>query len=218
MQVLAFCVKTADYRNRVAGARTVDVLSSAAAARSRGRDVEDAIAAPPAAQAPWPEVFRKAPLAALLATGLGTGLLPKAPGTWGSLLTVGLAEGLFALAGLPGVALLAAASTVAGVPVSGRVARLRGAKDPSEVVVDEVAGQSLALALLHAALPAAAGAPLRWGLVALAFALFRLLDVAKPGPIDRLQALPGGWGVMADDLLAGLGAGIVAAAGAFLLR
>lgn len=178
----------------------------------------DAIAAPPAAQVPWAQVFRKAPLSALLATGLGTGLLPKAPGTWGSLLAVGLSEGLHALAGLPAVGLLAAASTVAGVPVSGRVARLRGAKDPSEVVVDEVAGQSIALALLHAVLPVAAGAPLRWGLVALAFALFRVFDVAKPGPVDRLQSLPGGWGVMADDLLAGLLAGIVAASGAFFLR
>lgn len=180
--------------------------------------MEDAIAAPPAAQVPWAEVFRKAPLSALLATGFGSGLLPKAPGTWGSLLTVGLSEALFALGGLPAVALLAAASTAAGVPVSGRVARLRGRKDPSEVVVDEVAGQSLALALLHAVLPASAEAPLRWGLVALAFALFRLFDVAKPGPIDRAQSLPGGWGVMADDLLAGLLAGIVAAAGAFFLR
>ena len=178
----------------------------------------DASATPPVAQVPWAAVLRKAPLSSLLATGLGTGLLPKAPGTWGSLLTVGLSEGLFALAGLPAVALLAAASTVAGVPVSARVARLRGAKDPSEIVVDEVAGQSIALALLHAALPASAEAPLRWGLVALAFALFRLFDIAKPGPIDRAQSLPGGWGVMADDLLAGLLAGIGAAAAAFLLK
>lgn len=180
--------------------------------------MEDASAPTPAAQVPWAEVLRKAPLSALLATGLGTGLLPKAPGTWGSLLAVGLSEGLFALGGLPAVALLAAGSAAAGVPVSDRVARLRGAKDPPEIVVDEVAGQSIALALLHAALPAGAGGALRWVLVALAFALFRLLDVGKPGPVDRAQSLPGGWGVMADDLLAGLGAGIGAAAGAFLLR
>lgn len=180
--------------------------------------MEDAIAAPPAAQVPWAEVFRKAPLSALLATGLGAGLLPKAPGTWGSLLAVGLSEGLFALAGLPAVALLAAASITVGVPVSARAAALRGAKDPSEIVVDEVAGQSIALALLHCVPAASAEAPLRWGLVGLAFALFRLFDVAKPGPIDRAQSLPGGWGVMADDLLAGALSGIVAAVGAFLLR
>lgn len=180
--------------------------------------MEDAIAAPPAAQVPWAEVFRQAPASTLLATGLGTGLLPKAPGTWGSLLALGLSEGVFALAGLPAVALLAAASTAVGVPVSARVAQLRGAKDPPEIVVDEVAGQAIALALLHAVLPASAEAPLRWGLVALAFALFRLFDVSKPGPIDRAQSLPGGWGVMADDLLAGFLAGIAAAAGAFFLR
>jgi phosphatidylglycerophosphatase A len=90
-------------------------------------------------------------------------------------------------------------------------------KDPAEIVVDEVAGQSIALLLLHAVLQPAAQAHVRWGLVVLAFGLFRLLDVAKPGWIDRAQSLPGGWGVMADDLLAGAVAGILAGAAAFLL-
>jgi phosphatidylglycerophosphatase A len=130
---------------------------------------------------------------------------------------VALSEGLFAVAGLSGVAALAAASTFVGVPAAGRVASLRGRKDPAEIVIDEVAGQALALALLHAALPAHAGSSLRWGLVALAFGLFRLFDVAKPGWIDRAQSLPGGWGVVADDLLAGAFAGILAAAAALLL-
>ena len=190
------------------------------APRRPGRrgDVADASAEPTAAQAvPWAEVFRRAPVSTLVATGLGAGLLPKAPGTWGSLLAVGLSEALHGAAGGPGVAALAAAASVVGVAASGRIASLRGRKDPSEIVVDEVAGQALALALLHAALPAAASAPLRWGLVAAAFGLFRLFDVAKPGWIDRLQSLPGGWGVMADDLLAGAFAGILAASAAFLL-
>ncbi len=179
----------------------------------------DASAAPAEAQeVPWGEVFRRAPGASLLATGFGTGLLPIAPGTWGSLLTVFLAEGLFALYGVGALALLAALATAFGVPASARAAALRGRKDPPEVVVDEVAGQSLALLLLHLALPEGASPLLRWGLVAAAFGLFRLLDVAKPGPIDRVQSLPGGWGVMADDLLAGLGAGILAALAAFSLR
>ena len=203
----------------MAGARTVDVLSSATAARSRRGDVGDANAAPGAAQGvPWGDVFRRAPLFALLATGLGSGLLPKAPGTWGSLLAVLLAEGLFDLYGIGAVALLAALATAFGVPASARVAALLGRKDPPQVVIDEVAGQALALALLHLALPAVAPPTLRWGLVALAFGLFRLLDVVKPGPIDRVQSLPGGWGVMVDDLLAGLGAGILAAAAAFSFR
>jgi phosphatidylglycerophosphatase A len=210
-------VKTADYRNRVAGARTVDVLSSAAAARTRRGDVADASAARSAAQeVPWREVFRRSPGATLLATGFGAGLLPKAPGTWGSLLAVALGEGLLATAGLPGLVSLAAASTVLGVPAAGRVAALRGREDPAEVVVDEVAGQSIALALLHA-VPSPAAFPARWGLVLLAFVLFRVLDIKKPGWIDRLQSLPGGWGVMADDLLAGAIAGILSAAAAFLL-
>lgn len=202
----------------MAGARTVDVLSSAAAARSRRGDVADASAARPAAQeVPWGEVFRRAPAAALLATGLGSGLLPKAPGTWGSLLAVALGEALLGAAGLPGLVALAAASTLLGVPASGRIAALRGVEDPSEVVVDEIAGQSIALALLHSVLPAAAAPLARWAFVLLAFALFRVLDIAKPGWIDRLQSLPGGWGVMADDLLAGAIAGMLAAAAAFLL-
>jgi len=190
------------------------------APRRPGRrgDVADASAEPTAAQAvPWGEVFRRAPVSTLVATGLGAGLLPRAPGTWGSLLAIGLSEALHGAAGVPGVAALAAVASAVGVAASGRVASLRGRKDPSEVVIDEVAGQALALALLHAALPAAASTPLRWGLVAVAFGLFRLFDVAKPGWIDRLQALPGGWGVMADDLLAGAFAGILAASAAFLL-
>ncbi len=180
--------------------------------------MEDASAEPSAAQeVPWREVFRRAPLATLLATGLGSGLLPKAPGTWGSLLAVVLGEGLFQVVGLAGVAGLAGVSVLVGVPVSGRVAALRGRKDPGEIVVDEIAGQAIALAGLHAVLPAGAADPLRWGLVGLAFAFFRALDILKPGPVDRLQSLPGGWGVMADDLLAGTLAGILAGAAAFSL-
>jgi phosphatidylglycerophosphatase A len=128
-----------------------------------------------------------------------------------------MAEGLFQVVGLFGVAGLAGVSTLAGVPVSGRVAALRGRKDPGEIVVDEIAGQSVALAGLHAVLPAAASAPLRWGLVVVAFVSFRVFDILKPGPIDRLQSLPGGWGVMADDLLAGVFSGILAGVAAFLL-
>jgi phosphatidylglycerophosphatase A len=180
--------------------------------------VEDASAEPSAAQeVPWREVFRRAPLATLLATGLGSGLLPKAPGTWGSLLAVLIGEGLFQAAGAWGVTGLAGISMLAGVPASGRVAHTRGRKDPGEIVIDEIAGQAIALACLHAVLPAGSADSVRWGLVVVAFGLFRAFDILKPGPIDRLQSLPGGWGVMADDLLAGALAGILAAAAAFLL-
>ena len=180
--------------------------------------MEDASAEPSAAQeVPWREVFRRAPLATFLATGFGAGLLPNAPGTWGSVLAVVAGEAMFQVAGLAGVVGLAAVSVLVGVPVSGRVAGLRGRKDPGEIVVDEVAGQAIALAGLHAVLPVGAADPLRWGLVVVAFGLFRALDILKPGPIDRLQALRGGWGVMADDLLAGSLAGILVGAAAYLL-
>jgi phosphatidylglycerophosphatase A len=128
-----------------------------------------------------------------------------------------MGEGLFQVVGLVGVVGLAAVSTVAGVPVSGRVAALRGRKDPAEVVVDEIAGQAIALAGLHAVLPAGAPDSLRWGLVVLAFVLFRAFDILKPGPVDRVQSLPGGWGVMADDLFAGALSGILVGAAAFFL-
>jgi Phosphatidylglycerophosphatase A and related proteins len=202
----------------VAGARTVDVLSSAAAARSRRGDVGDASAAPAEAQGvPWGEVFRLSPGASLLATGLGSGLLPKAPGTWGSLLAVLLAEGLFALYGVGAVALLAALATVS----ASRLGARRRAPGPKGPVRDRRRRGGRAGALPPPpppCAPAGASPILRWGLVAAAFGLFRLLDVVKPGPIDRVQSLPGGWGVMADDLLAGLGAGILAALAAFSLR
>ncbi len=73
--------------------------------------------------------------------------------------------------------------------------------DPSEVVIDEVAGMWIALL----------GAPLTAPHLLAAFLLFRLFDVWKPGPIDRLQNLPGGWGVMADDVAAGAVAGLLVA-------
>ena len=121
------------------------------------------------------------------------------------------------MVGLVGVAGLAGFSVLVGVPVSGRIAALRGRKDPGEIVVDEIAGQAIALVGLHAVLPAGSTDTVKWGLVVVSFGLFRAFDILKPGPVDRLQSLPGGWGVMADDLLAGALAGILVGAAAFLL-
>lgn len=151
---------------------------------------------------PWREVFAEAPLAASVAT-FGVGLLPGPKGTWGSAVAVLLGEALFRALGLPALAALTVLSALLGVPAAGRVEALRRDEDPHEVVVDEVAGQSIALLGLHAFLPAASSGLLGSGLVFAAFLLFRLLDVVKPGPIDGLQRLPGGWGVMADDVAAG---------------
>ena len=161
---------------------------------------------------PWRYVLRRAPVACSLATALGVGLLPGPAGTWGSLATVVVSEALFQACGTWGVVVLAVAAAAAGPWASGRTARERGVHDPNEVVIDEVLGQSVALCGLHAAFPGlgatGVGGPYLASLL-VAFVLFRLLDILKPGPIGALERLPGGLGIMADDLLAGL---LVAAA------
>ncbi|MCA8929951.1 MAG: phosphatidylglycerophosphatase A [Alphaproteobacteria bacterium] len=135
-------------------------------------------------------------IAKLLATWFGSGLLPKAPGTWGSL--AALPPGLLLLwAG--GVELLAIgtlAVSLAGIWAGGRYAAALGRDDPGAVVIDEVAGLWLAL------LPCAALAPLE---IALAFLLFRAADILKPWPASWAdRTLPGGLGIMADDWIAGV--------------
>jgi phosphatidylglycerophosphatase A len=83
---------------------------------------------------------------------------------------------------------------VLGVWVSEQVSRHSGQKDPSMVVIDEFAG----IFISFLAVPAT---PVN---LALGFVLFRLFDIWKPGPIRRLEALPGGWGIMMDDILCGV--------------
>ena len=166
--------------------------------------------------------FAAHPFAAFVATGFGSGLSPAAPGTAGSLVglvlggilvrslsshasSLGLAVGLLTsglLAGLVGVA------------VSGPVCRVLGAKDPGCVTIDEVSGQLLACAAIPL-LPASRFAA-SWIAWVAAFVLFRFFDVVKPGPIHRLQDLPGGWGVVADDVAGGIAAGVVLFAGAWV--
>ena len=158
----------------------------------------------------------KAPrLAWWVATGLGSGRLRPAPGTWGSLAGLGAWLLLaWALAPLPRalgqgiLALAPLALTPLGVWASARVAAEAGLHDPSFIVVDEWAGLWVALTPLALAGPGAAGA---WGLRLLApFLLFRLFDIWKPGPVDEAQRLPGGWGIVADDLVAGALAALLA--------
>jgi phosphatidylglycerophosphatase A len=162
--------------------------------------------------------FSANPLAAFVATGFGSGLAPIAPGTFGSAVGLAIAWLLHAHAGIVGspVGLLMSGLTVGllGVAVSGPVARAIGSEDPGCIVIDEVAGQIVACAAI-AARPA--NGPDLWRMWpwAAAFVLFRLLDVIKPLGIHRIQDLPGGWGIVADDLLAGFYAfGILMAAGA----
>lgn len=136
----------------------------------------------------------------LLVSYGGLGLLPLAPGTWGTLGAA--ATGLALLAAWPGatqlwlevclgIALVASAVTIALTP---SVERESG-KDPQVVVSDEVAGYFVTLALVAQPEPA--------HLVA-AFFVFRLLDIVKPWPGRALERLPGGWGVLLDDVLAGV--------------
>lgn len=131
--------------------------------------------------------------AKLVATGLGSGYSPVAPGTAGSL--VGLLLFL-PLAGRAFWIQLAAvvAVTILGVLAGGRLATTLGLKDPGVVVVDEVAGQWITfLALPMTPVIAVAG-----------FLLFRVMDIVKPWPARALERLPGGLGIMADDVAAGI--------------
>ena len=127
----------------------------------------------------------------------GIGFLPRAPGTWGSA-AAALAGWLMLAASGPGLLLLGIALAV-GLGLWA-IPRAGGDADPGWVVIDEVAGMWIAL------LPLAGPSPL--GVVA-AFALFRIFDIVKPGPIGWLDRMPGRVGIMADDLAAGLAAAAV---------
>ncbi|MEE8188731.1 MAG: phosphatidylglycerophosphatase A [Kiloniellales bacterium] len=147
--------------------------------------------------------------ASLLATWCGAGLLPKAPGTWGSLAALPCA---FVIVWAGGPWALAAAAFLVfliGLWASSVYAEKSGAEDPQAVVIDEVAGQWIAL------LPAA----LDLRLYALAFLAFRFFDIVKvwpARPIDR--RLPGAWGIMLDDVVAGLYAAAVVYAASYLFE
>lgn len=134
--------------------------------------------------------------------GLGSGLLPKAPGTWGSV--VGLVLGIAILAYFPveTLFLLTILIFLFGVRATDVYEARTGIHDDSRIVVDEIAGMWLALCISGAALPAAV----------LSFLFFRLYDIWKPSIIGRIDRdAPGGWGVMGDDMIAGAAAGLSSA-------
>jgi phosphatidylglycerophosphatase A len=140
--------------------------------------------------------------AKLVATGLGSGYSKIAPGTAGSL--VGLVLFL-PLAGRSWPVQLAATAvvTIVGALAADRVAKLLGRKDPGLVVVDEVAGQWITFVSL----------PFTPAIALAGFVLFRAMDVVKPWPARALERLPGGLGIMADDVAAGIFAQLVLRAG-----
>jgi len=131
-------------------------------------------------------------LAKLIATFFGIGYLPILPGSAGS--AAGLL--LFYCLGFdPRVqAIGTCAAAVLGVWSAGAVAKQVNEEDPRIVVIDEVAGMMLSLLFL----------PVRWPVYLLGFFLFRFFDIFKPWLIRKAENLPGGWGIVADDLLAGL--------------
>jgi len=142
----------------------------------------------------------------LVGTFFGAGLLKPGPGTYGSVAAVLLwyaAAHLLHPAQIPlaiGTAIAAMFATLIGIPAATIVARESGRKDPSHVVIDEVAGQLIALI----------GIPADWRHAAISLILFRLFDILKPPPIRQLERLPAGTGIMLDDVAAGLFALVVA--------
>jgi phosphatidylglycerophosphatase A len=128
-----------------------------------------------------------------IATVFRIGYLPLAPGTWCSLFAVGVWYFLLVDISIINYLILILIISMLGVFTSNQVIIDSGKNDPSEVVIDELAGQWLALLFL----------PRSIGFAIAAFIIFRILDITKPFPIKQLEGLPRGWGVMLDDLAAG---------------
>ncbi len=143
-----------------------------------------------------------------LATAFGIGRVPHAPGTAASLIAVLIAIPVVVFLGWYGITALAIIATGAGIWISDAYGLQAGIADPQDCVIDEFAGQWIACAFAAAApLPETAGAfAVR---LVLAFVLFRLFDIAKPWPVAKAEQLRGGLGIMADDVVAGLIAGLV---------
>lgn len=135
-------------------------------------------------------------LATWIATGFGSGYSPVAPGTAGTLVAIPLAAVLAPLAvASPTLYLLTLAASIAlAIWSAGLAAVGFGLKDPGQIVIDEVVGLFLTMAFL----------PATWTNLAAAFLLFRLFDIVKPPPCRRAETLPGGVGIVTDDLLAGI--------------
>jgi phosphatidylglycerophosphatase A len=152
-------------------------------------------------------------LAVVIATGLGVGFAPFAPGTFGSLLGVAIFYGLMAAFRTNphllqnSLLTLGAILTALGIWAASRVEKILDKKDAGQIVIDEVCGQLVSFAFVAVYLTNTDAHPL-W-MLATGFVLFRLFDIFKPYPIRRLEALGSGLGVMADDMLAGIYAAIV---------
>lgn len=141
--------------------------------------------------------------ATAVATFFGAGRLRPGPGTWGALATTLLwwllASHLPPSARIPAILVLVVIVTAIGIPAATLEARGCGKKDPSHVVIDEVAGQLVTLI----------ACPIVWRALLAGFILFRVFDILKPPPIRSLEKLPEGTGIVVDDLGAGVYALVV---------
>lgn len=141
----------------------------------------------------------RAPLwATLIATLFGTGYLRPGPGTWGSAVTAVLwgavAYSVPSKLRTPLGIALAVLVILIGIAAATQVCRASGNKDPQFVVIDEVAGQLIALIAV----------PLAWQTFLTGFILFRVFDIIKPPPVRQLESLPEGTGIVLDDVAAGI--------------
>lgn len=140
----------------------------------------------------------------LLATGFGSGLITPAPGTWGTLAALLIYQCALVYLPLIGFWLVVLFASIAGIYICGKAALDSGSHDHGSIVWDEFAGFWLAIAI--ATLLTGGHLHLYW--VIAGFLYFRLFDIVKPFPIGWLdQRVPGGFGIMLDDLLAGVFAG-----------
>ena len=137
--------------------------------------------------------WKTRPLIALLATGLGFGFIRPYSGSWGSIPAVFLAWGILRLGNDWLYVITTIAMAIASIWVADHAETIFGA-DSGRIVIDEFAGVFICFL----------GLPTHWHILIPVFVLFRILDVLKPWPCRQFEQLPGGWGVTADDLAAGI--------------
>ena len=138
-------------------------------------------------------------ISGLLSTMLGIGFIPIAPGTIAAFITTAAYRYFLFKLSWQGYILLIIVVFITGSMAASKYAKSINKKDPRTVVIDEVLGQMIPLLLL----------PPEWGLVIAAFILFRFFDILKPLFIRKTENFPWGWGIMLDDFLAGIYAGII---------
>jgi phosphatidylglycerophosphatase A len=141
-----------------------------------------------------------------LASGCGIGFLPKGAGTFGTFLGIPLAYGI-SLLSRPNAALATLLMIIFSILIAHNAEKTLEKKDPSMVVVDEIAGMLVTLS----------GLGIDWTVIVLGFILFRILDIFKPFPISWLdQKLSGGVGIVADDIAAGVMSNIILRIGLYI--